>query len=147
MPRFPVTFRRKSTAAEDPNGPVAEHSFRVLERPEVGNGKSFDGGVRLARMTGSAPRSNVPDLAAEDNLFAGLKNNRYVQVGSYSNVFFFFFFFFSLSFSIFTTASSPRNGPPGQHVVGYFTNWTTNWTSNYSDFSTLLSQTFVHLYY
>lgn len=77
MPRFPVTFRRKSTAAEDPNGPVAEHSFRVLERAEVSSGKSFDGGVRLARMTGSAPRPNV---AAEDNLFAGLKNNRYVQV-------------------------------------------------------------------
>ncbi|KAI2781723.1 hypothetical protein F4815DRAFT_72335 [Daldinia loculata] len=73
MPRFPVTFRRKSTAAEDPNGPVAEHSFRVLERAEVSSGKSFDGGVRLARMTGSAPRPNV---AAEDNLFAGLKNNR-----------------------------------------------------------------------
>ncbi|KAK6954099.1 hypothetical protein Daesc_004061 [Daldinia eschscholtzii] len=77
MPRFPVTFRRKSTAAEDPNGPVTEqHSFRVLERNEVGGGKSFDGGARLARMTGSAPRSNVPDLAADDNLFAGMKHNR-----------------------------------------------------------------------
>ncbi|KAI1383351.1 uncharacterized protein F4822DRAFT_440483 [Hypoxylon trugodes] len=76
MPRFPVTFRRKSTAAEDPNGPIAEHSFRVLERTEVNSGRSFDGGVRLAKMTATAPKSHVPDLAMEDNLFAGLKNNR-----------------------------------------------------------------------
>ncbi|KAI1209089.1 uncharacterized protein F4807DRAFT_109900 [Annulohypoxylon truncatum] len=78
MPRFPVTFRRKSTAAEDPNGPIAEHSFRVLERSEVSSGKSFDGGARLARMTAAAPKPNIhhSDLAAEDNLFAGLKNNR-----------------------------------------------------------------------
>ncbi|KAI1107897.1 hypothetical protein F4804DRAFT_3977 [Jackrogersella minutella] len=81
MPRFPVTFRRKSTAAEDPNGPVAEqHSFRVLERSEVSNGKSFDGGARLAKMTAAAvaaPKpNNIPELAMEDNLFAGLKNNR-----------------------------------------------------------------------
>lgn len=77
MPRFPVTFRRKSTAAEDPNGPIAEHSFRVLERSEVSSGKSFDGGARLAKMTAAAaPKSNITDLAAEDNLFAGLKNNR-----------------------------------------------------------------------
>lgn len=80
MPRFPVTFRRKSTAAEDPNGPIAEHSFRVLERSEVSNGKSFDGGARLAKMTGTAPKTSISDLATEDNLFAGLKNNRYVQV-------------------------------------------------------------------
>ncbi|KAI1143366.1 hypothetical protein F5Y05DRAFT_150488 [Hypoxylon sp. FL0543] len=77
MPRFPVTFRRKSTAAEDPNGPIAEHSFRVLERSEVSSGKSFDGGARLARMAAAAaPKPTGPDLAAEDNLFAGLKNNR-----------------------------------------------------------------------
>ncbi|KAI2473532.1 hypothetical protein F4781DRAFT_419331 [Annulohypoxylon bovei var. microspora] len=76
MPRFPVTFRRKSTA-EDPNGPIAEHSFRVLERSEVSNGKSFDGGARLARMTAAAPRHTIhSDLVAEDNLFAGMKNNR-----------------------------------------------------------------------
>ncbi|OTB08690.1 hypothetical protein M426DRAFT_18778 [Hypoxylon sp. CI-4A] len=81
MPRFPVTFRRRSTA-EDPNGPVAEHSFRVLERNEVSSGKSFDGGARLAKMTGTAPKSNIPDLAMEDNLFAGVKNNRYVGSGS-----------------------------------------------------------------
>ncbi|KAI1096068.1 hypothetical protein F5B19DRAFT_437725 [Rostrohypoxylon terebratum] len=78
MPRFPVTFRRKSTAAEDPNGPIAEPSFRVLERSEVTSGKSFDGGARLARMTAAAPKPNHihSDLVAEDNLFAGLKNNR-----------------------------------------------------------------------
>ncbi|KAL7629197.1 hypothetical protein AAE478_000717 [Parahypoxylon ruwenzoriense] len=82
MPRFPVTFRRKSTAAEDPNGPIAEPSFRVLERSEVSSGKSFDGGARFAKMTAPSPasapppKSNMPDLAAEDNLFAGLKNNR-----------------------------------------------------------------------
>lgn len=77
MPRFPVTFRRKSTA-EDPNGPIAEPSFRVLERSELSTGKSFDGGARLAKMTAVAPRTNVSDVAMEDNLFAGLKNNRYV---------------------------------------------------------------------
>ncbi|KAI1382338.1 hypothetical protein F4677DRAFT_458484 [Hypoxylon crocopeplum] len=76
MPRFPVTFRRKSTAAEDPNGPIAEPSFRVLERSELNSGKSFDGGARLAKMTAAAPKSNITDLAMEDNLFAGLKNNR-----------------------------------------------------------------------
>ncbi|KAI5866446.1 hypothetical protein GGS23DRAFT_602786 [Durotheca rogersii] len=80
MPRFPVTFRRKSTAAEDPNGPIAEPSFRVLERSEVGGGKSFDGGARLSKIMGSAPapapRSNTADLIVEDNLFAGLKHNR-----------------------------------------------------------------------
>ncbi|KAI0012161.1 hypothetical protein F4779DRAFT_626094 [Xylariaceae sp. FL0662B] len=73
MPRFPVNFRRKSTAAEDPNGPVAEPSFRVLERSEINSGKSFDGGVRLARMTATAPR---PSSAVEDNIFAGSKTNR-----------------------------------------------------------------------
>lgn len=77
MPRFPVNFRRKSTA-EDPHGPIAEPSFRVLERSQVSTGKSFDGGARLAKMTAGAPKSNIPDIAVEDNLFAGLKNNRYV---------------------------------------------------------------------
>ncbi|KAI0176428.1 hypothetical protein GGR52DRAFT_579789 [Hypoxylon sp. FL1284] len=75
MPRFPVTFRRKSTA-EDPHGPIAEPSFRVLERSELSSGKSFDGGARLARMTAAAPKPNIPDVAMEDNLFAGLKTNR-----------------------------------------------------------------------
>ncbi|KAI8624662.1 hypothetical protein F5Y19DRAFT_307112 [Xylariaceae sp. FL1651] len=76
MPRFPVNFRRKSTAAEDQNGSIAEPSFRVLERPNSSNVKSFDGGVRLSRMTAGASKMNVHDLAMEDNLFADLKNNR-----------------------------------------------------------------------
>jgi hypothetical protein len=77
MPRFPVNFRRKSTAAEDQNGP-AEPSFRVLERPNSTNVKSFDGGVRLSRTAGGTPKSNLHDLSMEDNLFAGLNSNRYV---------------------------------------------------------------------
>ncbi|KAI8954790.1 hypothetical protein F4801DRAFT_449994 [Xylaria longipes] len=76
MPRFPVNFRRKSTAAEDQNGPVAEPSFRVLERPNSGNVKTFDGGVRLSRTAGGAAKTNIHDLAMEDNLFAGLNSSR-----------------------------------------------------------------------
>ncbi|KAI3319995.1 hypothetical protein HD806DRAFT_243139 [Xylariaceae sp. AK1471] len=77
MPIFPVNFRRKSTAAEDQNGPVAEPSFRVLERPNSSNVKTFDGGVRLSRMAaGGASKTNLHDLAMEDNLFAGLNSNR-----------------------------------------------------------------------
>ncbi|KAI2635507.1 hypothetical protein GGS21DRAFT_85519 [Xylaria nigripes] len=75
MPRFPVNFRRKSTAAEDQNGPVAEPSFRVLERPNSGNVKTLDGGVRLSKI-GNAPKPNMPDLSMEDNLFAGLNSSR-----------------------------------------------------------------------
>ena len=77
MPRFPVNFRRKSTAADDQNGPI-EPSFRVLERPNTGNVKTFDGGVRLSRTAGGAMKNNVHDLAPEDNLFAGLNSSRYV---------------------------------------------------------------------
>ncbi|KAJ2993076.1 hypothetical protein NUW58_g1951 [Xylaria curta] len=76
MPRFPVNFRRKSTAADDQNGPVAEPSFRVLERPNTGNVKSFDGGVRLSRTAGGGVKSNIHDLAMEDNIFAGLNSSR-----------------------------------------------------------------------
>ncbi|KAI0538227.1 hypothetical protein GGR58DRAFT_311161 [Xylaria digitata] len=76
MPRFPVNFRRKSTAADDQNGPVAEPSFRVLERPNSGNVKSFEGGVRLTNTAGGTAKSNVHDLAMEDNLFAGLNSSR-----------------------------------------------------------------------
>ncbi|KAI0869385.1 hypothetical protein GGS24DRAFT_512106 [Hypoxylon argillaceum] len=75
MPRFPVNFRRKSTAAEDQNGPVAEPSFRVLERPNSSNVKSFDGGVRLSRTVGGAVKPNSHD-SMEDNLFAGLNSSR-----------------------------------------------------------------------
>lgn len=77
MPRFPVTFRRKSTATDDQNGPV-EPSFRVLERPNGGNVKNFDGGVRLSRTAGGTGKASVHDLAMEDNLFAGLNSSRYV---------------------------------------------------------------------
>ncbi|KAI1756619.1 hypothetical protein F4782DRAFT_483335 [Xylaria castorea] len=76
MPRFPVNFRRKSTAAEDQNGPVAEPSFRVLERPNSSHVKTFDGGVRLSRTAGGAAKTNLHDLAMEDNLFAGLHSSR-----------------------------------------------------------------------
>ncbi|KAI1310411.1 hypothetical protein F5Y03DRAFT_382672 [Xylaria venustula] len=76
MPRFPVNFRRKSTAADDQNGSVAEPSFRVLERPNSGNVKNFDGGVRLSRTAGGATKSTVHDISMEDNLFAGLNSSR-----------------------------------------------------------------------
>ncbi|KAI1131705.1 hypothetical protein F5Y10DRAFT_43986 [Nemania abortiva] len=78
MPRFPVNFRRKSTAADDQNGPVAEPSFRVLERPNSGNVKSFDGGVRLGmpRAVGGAVKTNSHESVMEDNLFAGLHSSR-----------------------------------------------------------------------
>ncbi|KAI3329849.1 hypothetical protein F4824DRAFT_492653 [Ustulina deusta] len=76
MPRFPVNFRRKSTAADDQNGAVVEPSFRVLERPNSGNVKTFDGGAKLSRTAGGAAKTNIHDLAMEDNLFAGLNSSR-----------------------------------------------------------------------
>ncbi|KAI0523811.1 hypothetical protein F5B22DRAFT_418113 [Xylaria bambusicola] len=76
MPRFPVNFRRKSTAADDQNGSVAEPSFRVLERPSSSHIKTFDGGVRQSRTAGGAPKNNIHDLTMEDNLFAGLNSSR-----------------------------------------------------------------------
>ncbi|KAI5918489.1 hypothetical protein F4810DRAFT_569776 [Camillea tinctor] len=76
MPRFPVNFRRKSTAAEDHNAPVVEPSFRVLDRSDASNGKSFDGGHRLARLAANSSKSNLHELSPDDNLFAGMKNNR-----------------------------------------------------------------------
>jgi len=84
MPRFPVAFgRRKSTADNLENAPV-EPSFRVLDRSEVsvpGGGKPFDGGARLAAArTHTLP--NLPNpkrVDLEDNIFADLKPNRYVQ--------------------------------------------------------------------
>jgi hypothetical protein len=76
MPRFPVNFRRKSTAADDQNGPVAEPSFRVLERPNSSNVKTFDGGSRISRAMGGASKPSMHDLSMEDNLFAGLNSSR-----------------------------------------------------------------------
>jgi hypothetical protein len=75
MPRFP-NFRRKSSAAEDQNGSIAEPSFRVLERTDAsGGGKSFDGGARMARSTTYAPKTGATDAADDDNIFAGLATN------------------------------------------------------------------------
>lgn len=96
MPRFGVTFgRRKSTADNFPeNGSLAEHSFRVLERSEVSvPGKSFDGGARLASKSNMVPKTTVADVSVmEDNMFADLKTNRYVN----PDTLFLFFFLFGL---------------------------------------------------
>ena len=74
MPRFPVSFgRRKSTADSFENAPIAESSFRVLERAEVAGGKSFDGGARLATKPHLMPRTTVSDVVEEDNMFADLR--------------------------------------------------------------------------
>jgi len=80
MPRFPVAFgRRKSTADNLENAPIAEHSFRVMERAEVTAGKSFDGGARLGVKSQMMPRATVTDVApVDDNIFADMKTNRYV---------------------------------------------------------------------
>ncbi|KAI1828700.1 hypothetical protein F4861DRAFT_535116 [Xylaria intraflava] len=76
MPRFPVSFRRKSTAADDQNGSIAEPSFRVLERPNSAHVKSFDNSFRLSKAVGHASKTHTPDLSMEDNLFAGLNSSR-----------------------------------------------------------------------
>ncbi|KAI1326198.1 hypothetical protein F5Y16DRAFT_235277 [Xylariaceae sp. FL0255] len=76
MPRFPVNFRRKSTANDDPNANPAAPSFRVLERPDAGNIKSFDGGVKMSRGAAAVANPHIHELASEDNLFAGLESNR-----------------------------------------------------------------------
>lgn len=80
MPRFPVAFgRRKSTADNLDNGQIAQPSFRVLDRSQVDGGQnSFDGGARLAARSHTYGRPSVSSIAAEDNIFADLKNNRYV---------------------------------------------------------------------
>lgn len=75
MPRFPVNFRRKSQVTEDHDAPV-ESSFRVLERTEVGAGKSFDGGARLMKATGGIPKTTLSEITTEDNIFAHMKSNR-----------------------------------------------------------------------
>ncbi|KAH7034909.1 uncharacterized protein B0I36DRAFT_360370 [Microdochium trichocladiopsis] len=74
MPRFPVNFRRKSTTAEDSNTAPAGPSFRVLERPDSGAGKSFEHAPRMGN--GKIANASVAELSMEDNIFAGLKNNR-----------------------------------------------------------------------
>lgn len=81
MPRFSAAFsRRKSTADEVQNAlmtPAEQHSFRVIERTDVANGKSFDGGARMARASGTQlARSNHLELDQDDNMFANLKGDR-----------------------------------------------------------------------
>ena len=84
MPRFPVAFgRRRSTVDNPENAPLAEPSFRVLERNQVAAapGKSFDGGARLAAKTQHLANPSISSqLTAEDNIFADLKTNRYVNL-------------------------------------------------------------------
>jgi hypothetical protein len=84
MPRFPVAFGKRRSTANQLNledVPVTGSSFRVLERTEVTNGKSFDGGARLAAARAQhMPQTSVSAISLEDNLFAGLSvntNNRY----------------------------------------------------------------------
>lgn len=80
MRKFPKAFqRRKSTANafEDmADVPQAEHSFKVFERGETA-AKSFDGGVKLSKNTGSA-QGRASQLA-EDNMFENLGSNRCVN--------------------------------------------------------------------
>lgn len=78
MPRF--AFGKRKSTAESEND-IAAPSFRVLDRSEVaeGNGKSFDGGVRLSAKTHTLPKTTVSDISVEDNIFADFKpKNRYV---------------------------------------------------------------------
>lgn len=78
MPRF--AFGKRKSTAESEND-IAPPSFRVLDRSEVaeGNGKSFDGGVRLSAKTHTLPKTTVSDISVEDNIFADYKpKNRYV---------------------------------------------------------------------
>lgn len=75
MPRFTAFGRRKSTA-DNLNSAVVQSSFRVLERSEV-NGKKLDGGGRSSSRT-HLPPTRASNLTGEDNIFAGLKLNRYV---------------------------------------------------------------------
>ena len=81
MPRFSVAFsRRKSAADEFEHVPIttpAQHSFRVIERKDVANSRTFDGGARMARASANVtPKPNYLDLNAEENMFADLKTNR-----------------------------------------------------------------------
>lgn len=85
MPRFSVAFgRRKSSADNLENAAVTGSSFRVLERTEVVGSKPFDGGMRVAAVTHSIHRSTGSDVTVDDNIFADLKSNRYVQACSYA---------------------------------------------------------------
>lgn len=81
MPIFPKGFgRRKSTvnALEDiqNSSPPAESSFKVLERPKHNKNSSFDGGIKLTRPP---ERPNTSPMHREDNMFAGINRDRYVN--------------------------------------------------------------------
>ena len=80
MPRFSVPFgRRKSGADNFDNVAPTESSFRVLERSAVVvPGKSYDGGAPVAPQR-PQPKRSGSDVTVDDNIFAGLKSNRYVQ--------------------------------------------------------------------
>lgn len=81
MPRFSVAFSKRKPAAEEfehvPITPPEQQSFRVMERKDVANGRSFDGGARMARASAATtPKPAFLDLNAEENMFADLKANR-----------------------------------------------------------------------
>ncbi|KAL8324687.1 hypothetical protein RB597_008099 [Gaeumannomyces tritici] len=80
MPRFPVSFGKRRSTADSHDHAPAEPSFRVLERTDASNVKSFDGGKRMM----SAAKTYQPvktamsvDLSPmDDNIFLDMKNNR-----------------------------------------------------------------------
>ncbi|KAG6276475.1 hypothetical protein E4U48_001604 [Claviceps purpurea] len=81
MPRFSVAFTKRKSASEGlDNVPLPSTdgpSFRVIDRAELANGRSFDGGARRNRASKSfSAKTNMVDLGAEDNMFADLKVNR-----------------------------------------------------------------------
>lgn len=82
MPRFSNAFNwRKSTADEHHIGETSpeQSSFRVLERNQPFDGKSFDGGARMNRPGSSLHKPTNSELEPDDNMFAGLNTNRYVD--------------------------------------------------------------------
>ncbi len=85
MPRFPVAFnRRKSTADNLDNVPVAAPSFRVLDRTEVLAGaKNFDAspGPRSAVKSRSMPNTLMM-ADDDDNMFTNVNINRYAPDAS-----------------------------------------------------------------
>ena len=80
MPRFPVPFgKRRSTASSHDHAPV-EPSFRVLERPDASNVKSFDTGKGMTAFAKphqpAKPAMSVDLSPMDDNIFADMKSNR-----------------------------------------------------------------------
>lgn len=78
MARFlPTSFGKRKSALVKENGePVP--SFRVLERNEIVGAKAFDGHGTARPTSTLRPYSQVDVLAEEENMFSGLKINRYV---------------------------------------------------------------------